>query len=583
MNPTDPQWVSQNSPHAKVAVVFIHGVFGDTLGTWKNPNGHTFFQFLSESPGMGPKVDVFAFGFTSNLLKGGSLNINEAANKLHDSLQYAHVLDYPAVVFVAHSMGGLVTLRYLLSHPVVAQKVPLVVFYATPQEGSQIALIADKVAHNPALAQMMPADGNLGLQQLSEDWGNMPIKPKVSCAYEKVPTDGIMIVPWSSATRFCTETPVAIENSDHLTIVKPDRLQHPSVVHLVNALNQYVVGNDFAARLDTPDFIPEGDHVVFNLDGAQGSARLVNPGRSKLRYTIAQVSDPHLYIVPDQTPQDLNGEQTEQIRLNLLIGADAGEYNFMLSSDASAAQRVVVRVPNINAIRSSHAALVRDVVQSLNAHLGDPQTVANLAGMSSNDPRVQEETARVAFEAVSRRSPSIPAGANWLVTADVLAAANLPQLAGVALRKAELTSPATAGTPSAQRLASVVRAQSGAQQVFKTTVTPQSTDVHTIKVSPWLESGDNARQTEKLASYFQQVPGLRAEGLSLQGDALSSKGDNVAARELFKRSAELSATPSVMTRLKGLDSKATAEKPLFMQKVVDPALRAKEEATVRQH
>jgi pimeloyl-ACP methyl ester carboxylesterase len=168
-NATDPQWVIQAAPHAKVAVVFVHGVFGDTLGTWTNDNGETFFRLLRAQPDVGPQLDIFAFGFTSNMFERGSFDIREAANKLHDSLQYKGVLNYPTVVFVAHSMGGLVVLRDLLTRRELLDKVPLIVLYATPQEGAQIALIADYVAHNPALAQMLPADGNAYLQQLNDD------------------------------------------------------------------------------------------------------------------------------------------------------------------------------------------------------------------------------------------------------------------------------------------------------------------------------------------------------------------------------------------------------------------------------
>ena len=38
-NQTEPTWVKQHTPHAEIAWVFVHGIFGDTLGTWTNSGG----------------------------------------------------------------------------------------------------------------------------------------------------------------------------------------------------------------------------------------------------------------------------------------------------------------------------------------------------------------------------------------------------------------------------------------------------------------------------------------------------------------------------------------------------------------
>jgi predicted alpha/beta hydrolase family esterase len=42
------------------------------------------------------------------------------------------------VVFVAHSLGGLVVQRLLLTHHELAMKVRFIYFLATPQEGSAV-------------------------------------------------------------------------------------------------------------------------------------------------------------------------------------------------------------------------------------------------------------------------------------------------------------------------------------------------------------------------------------------------------------------------------------------------------------
>ena len=275
----NPHWVIQQKPPAQVALVYIHGILGDMTETWTSAGGKTFFDLLNENPVTAGKADAFLYGYPSYALKPGSYDIREAANRLHDRLTFSKVLDYPAIVFVAHSMGGLVVLRELLTHREILAKVPVVVFYATPQEGSQITLLAQTLSPNTALAQMNPADNNDLLKTLSDEWNTVPAeqRPHVRCAYEKKPTKGVMIVPWSSATRFCEGTPAAIE-SDHIDIVKPSLPTDDAIVVLVNALNSYVLDHSLQAKLETPDFTPEGENLVFVLNGQLGKqpARLVN-------------------------------------------------------------------------------------------------------------------------------------------------------------------------------------------------------------------------------------------------------------------------------------------------------------------
>jgi hypothetical protein len=61
----DPHWVVQQKPRAKVALVYVHGVTGDMVGTWTASNGRTFFDLVNENPATKGKADAFVFGFPS--------------------------------------------------------------------------------------------------------------------------------------------------------------------------------------------------------------------------------------------------------------------------------------------------------------------------------------------------------------------------------------------------------------------------------------------------------------------------------------------------------------------------------------
>jgi hypothetical protein len=426
--------------------------------------------------------------------------------------------------------------------------------YATPQEGSQIAAIAKNVANNPALADMLPADANAFLQQLNDEWKSLPKRPPVICAYEKLSTHGVLIVPWSSATRFCDGATTAVD-ADHISIVKPDRLEHPSVVVLVNALNRYVIGKELTAKLETPDFVPEGDHLVFLLSDPVGknTARLVNAGRAKLTFTFAQLSDPHLFLWPDDTPREITARQTHLMRAGLGFGATAVEYRFVLQSNVSKDQVVVVRVTNLPALAKKQAGLLGAVAADINGRLRDPAVIKRLKEESKTE--AEAELVGIVRNAIARDNPELPESAQWVLAASLLNAANWPGLATTALRRAEAVSPATAKSSSARWLAGAIAAQSGIERVFATAETPKVKldDVPKPQLVGRLVERGQTDAFFQVASGLQQIPTLKPYGFSLEGDIWAARGNKQAAHAAYNSAAFLGVSPSLHRRMSDLE------------------------------
>jgi hypothetical protein len=585
-NARDPQWVVQANPHNNVAVVFVHGLFGGTLDTWTQGDGKpSFFDVLRSVPGAGQQVDMYAFGFTSKMFGPGSLDIREAASKLHQNLEFSGVLAYRTIVMVGHSMGGLVILRELVNNrDDIQTKVPLVVLYASPQEGAQIAQIAAVVAHNPALAEMFGADNNAFLQQLDEDWRNVrnkAVHPHVTCGYEKLPTHGVMIVPWSSATRFCDEAGEPIEGADHITIVKPDRQQHGSIVLLVNALKRYGLP-DPAGRLDTPDFVPEGDHVVFNLDDPLGKspARLVNAGRMKVQYTLSEISR-GLYVWPDDTPKDIPGAKTETIKVGLGFGATDADHAFVLQSDLPSRQRVIVRISDLASFKAKQKELASQIDKDVANYFADPINRSALAGVPANDPRAAEALAGAVAESVAKQSPGLPQQARWVIAADYLTAANLPRVAASALRRAEAVAPSSAKSSSVQWLGGVVAAQSGQASIFQSTTTPTLTtqELQAVRYAGILSKGSS----DKMAAQLKDIPALTGYGLSLEGDLHRVEGNKEAAKAAYSRAASIQKSPWLDYRIETLNKGTVAfDKNATFEDNPAPAFTPKTAVTIDQ-
>lgn len=456
-NTTDPRWVLQGNPRAKIAVVFIHGIFGDTLGTWTHANGTRFFDLLKNAPDVGDKVDIYAFGFTSRMFGEGSQDIREASLKLHEYLEYHGVTGYDSVVFVAHSMGGLVAMRELISHSDFSGKVPLLMLYATPQEGSDITRIAKYVVANNAIRQMLPADGNDYLKQLSDDWTGLKASgraPKVICAYELKSTHGVMIVPWTSATRFCDEAPPGIADADHLSIVKPDRQEHESVVKLANALRRYALPRMQESSWNTPNFVREGEVWTYSLLDANeiNHAGLINTSATAQSYSIEVPQASKLIVLPEVTPRRVQAGSHEDLRL-FVIGTPQPEYRFKLYLASLPERTVVVRIPHLAAVRAARAQWLERTANAINERI-DASGEAAFERLPDTDK--WQQLAQAAQASIAEGLPELPASARWIATADALSELGLADSSAVALRTVEKDYPQIARTSAVLNLSQEV-------------------------------------------------------------------------------------------------------------------------------
>lgn len=124
------------------------------------------------------------------------------------------------VVFLCHSMGGLVVRGFLKRYQALADKVPLIYFFSTPTDGAHIASLASMLSANPQLHGMIPADSNDFLLSMQKDWRAIPVHIFSKCAYETQDTYHVRIVDERSATSLC-DGPVTPFALNHIDIVKP--------------------------------------------------------------------------------------------------------------------------------------------------------------------------------------------------------------------------------------------------------------------------------------------------------------------------------------------------------------------------
>ncbi|MES2392673.1 MAG: alpha/beta fold hydrolase [Acidobacteriota bacterium] len=220
-------FVKESPPSGRSLVVFVHGVFGSGASTWLAPGRPELPNMLANDPNLTNKIDVLVYQYnTPKFGKAG--RISEVADGLADFLDYKDVWNkYKKVIFIGHSMGGLVIRQLLISRPMHASQVPLIYLYATPTDGAEIANVANKISGNPQLDGMIPLEAGVYLDSVDKNWTNNPNLNTIPtyCSYEGLDTFGVRIVSQSSASALCIKA--TFQYANHLTIVDPESSADP--------------------------------------------------------------------------------------------------------------------------------------------------------------------------------------------------------------------------------------------------------------------------------------------------------------------------------------------------------------------
>lgn len=154
-----------------ISIVAVHGLnplnnASHAEATWTADNGKLWLRdFL---PPILPTARILLFAYNSNVAFGTStVGVREAADTLLDRLTFERKgVDSRPIVFVAHSLGGLVVKRALVSAKLnsayegIANATRGIAFFATPHQGGNGASIGD-IAIKIANCIQLNAGGNL--------------------------------------------------------------------------------------------------------------------------------------------------------------------------------------------------------------------------------------------------------------------------------------------------------------------------------------------------------------------------------------------------------------------------------------
>src|SRR4051794_4435692 len=127
--------------HREAVLVFVHGIFGDANDTWTSDQGAYWPKLLTSDLSF-DKWDIYVASYATPHI-GNRTTIDDVVNSLDQQFRHDKVLStHRGVAFIAHSLGGLVVQRYLITHRPseawIPYTVPFIYFFATPQTGSSM-------------------------------------------------------------------------------------------------------------------------------------------------------------------------------------------------------------------------------------------------------------------------------------------------------------------------------------------------------------------------------------------------------------------------------------------------------------
>jgi pimeloyl-ACP methyl ester carboxylesterase len=286
----------RRSDTSDTVIVFVHGLREDGITAWTNTNNNVYWPELLSHDHSFDGPDIFVFSYPSDL--STNLSIDDVVENMRAALNANRIQQYSRIIFLSHSMGGIVTRAYLLEYRDIAARTAFAYFFSTPTTGSEVASMARWAFQSPQIEELKLMGPDDYLARLMRQWRAASFSFPSYCAYEKKATDGVMlVVDMASASALCTTVLDPID-ADHAEIVKPDNQNSPSYVAFKGA---YIAFKSKLEQSKTPNqttSLPQ-DTLITNT-GTISRNRFVNNA------VINGKSDPLIIMSNNGRIQDNN-------------------------------------------------------------------------------------------------------------------------------------------------------------------------------------------------------------------------------------------------------------------------------------
>jgi pimeloyl-ACP methyl ester carboxylesterase len=216
-----------------MAVVFIHGILSDSDKCWLHSSGAYWPDLLAGHQPL-DKVGIYDFTHQTGIFSG-SYSLGDVVDALKESLSLDNVTASNRIIFVAHSMGGIIARRYIVQRldELVERGTEIGLFLiASPSLGSSYANWLGPLARSMGHAQgaaLQFCQENTWLNDLNTDFRNMLARGKLVIHGKELIEDNFVVLkrlrffkqivqPFSGATYFGEA--FKVPGTDHFSIAK---------------------------------------------------------------------------------------------------------------------------------------------------------------------------------------------------------------------------------------------------------------------------------------------------------------------------------------------------------------------------
>jgi hypothetical protein len=226
------EWIRK--PGGDAAVVFVHGILSSGETCWRNDNG-AFWPELLKNQTAADGWGIYVYSYETGIFSG-TYSLNDAVDDLKERfLTLDKIADCRRIVFVCHSMGGIVVRKFLVErvNDLLDRDIEIGLFLvASPSLGSSYANwlspLAKVLGHSQADALRF-SQHNAWLNGLDKEFQNLKESGRLKLTGKELVEDKFVVLsglwrrqvvePFAGARYF--GEPYKVPGSDHFSIAKP--------------------------------------------------------------------------------------------------------------------------------------------------------------------------------------------------------------------------------------------------------------------------------------------------------------------------------------------------------------------------
>ena len=104
------EWIRR--PKAQTSAVFVHGILSSGETCWRHDDGSYWPELLTNEPEL-ISLGIYVFTYQTGIFSG-SYRVSDIVDALKEHMRLDGVLESERLIFVCHSLGGIVVRKFLV-------------------------------------------------------------------------------------------------------------------------------------------------------------------------------------------------------------------------------------------------------------------------------------------------------------------------------------------------------------------------------------------------------------------------------------------------------------------------------------